>query len=514
MPFVSLKDYKKYKAAPEEEKIKYIHEPYLNKKDQSIESYDELENNSLENEFDNQELNRGLLGESIRVGTGLATNALAGFAGVPAGIADTVNYMGNLLKPKGTPNFLPKDQIESLKDNPAWEQVLKDENKPIARLPNQEEIKNVIGKALPKGYLDEGKFDNEYLNTTQSFLNEVASDIGSLLFPIGSLNKPLKAGKSVVEGISNIKKIARVPFLSNAAKYLSKNLGASEGVQEGLKLGTAILGSLGMQDGPAKIADNLYKKEENLIKNSSMMNGNKVDEVIEKTRNWSKGGGGVSASQQFVNDVVDKFENTIDRFPSNHIRVKDAIAFKRGLQDKIKEAMNNNNLEQARPKLIELRNNIDNIIKKSPDINESTRKVLSDADKLYNAAFGGSKVQKWIQKQGSRLEKIGGAGLILSVLSGGNPVISKGTAALAGAGRALSSDELSRAISRVPHFIETIFNNDTARNTYFKMMQAAAKQSAPMFLKHAKKLNEEVGDILQPLPQGVKKIQWKLYKTK
>jgi len=111
-------------------------------------------------------------------------------------------------------------------------------------IPGSEEVKGAIGKTvgklLPEGYL-------EPKGGGEKFLDDFAETMTSFITPIGGTVKATKALK--MAGLGSI------------AKFASEKIGAGPLAQEGIKLGTMLLGGIGGQRAAKKYAATLPEKE-------------------------------------------------------------------------------------------------------------------------------------------------------------------------------------------------------------------------------------------------------------
>jgi hypothetical protein len=120
-------------------------------------------------------------------------------------------------------------------------------------LPSSESVREKLSQTAPKGYL-------EPKNEAEKFADDIISDFTPLLIPTGGV------GKGIVGAAKHVGRALGIAGTSNAASYLAKNLGAGEKGQAVVKLGTALLTSLGMSPSLRKKATALYQSAKQDIK--------------------------------------------------------------------------------------------------------------------------------------------------------------------------------------------------------------------------------------------------------
>lgn len=420
--------------------------------DPFMESQETIEKTPSGVKFEEKEVSKpeSYLGKAARVGLGALASGVSGLAGVPRSFIDAANSLGNVFKPE-----IPEEFREKFKDNPELEKMLTSENKfyPTGLTPSSKQVKETIGKALPEGYLNpQGEAEES--------IHELASDIGSLMFPLTGATKLGKAAK-----------IAGVP---NLAKYLTKKLGGSEELQEGVKLGTTLLSAFGMQDSLKTRAKKMYDKIEEIVPDSASISTKPIREVMDKVTKFSGRGNINVASKKAVNEVL----TALDEISSgNRIGIKDLIAFKQDMNESLTNAFKNH--PRAGKYLSEITQGINNALKNNPEIPKNVGKLLTDADNIWIGVNAGNKASEFIKRYSDKLSKY-------SALTGLFSPITAIKGIGAGAVGALTSPSSAGLIG----FTKNLANNPTVRNEYAKMIGGALKDSGPIFLKHAHKLND------------------------
>lgn len=418
--------------------------------DPFMESQGDTEEATSAGKFEEKEVSQPetSFGKAARVGLGALSSGVSGLAGVPRNLLDTANSLINLTRPE-----MSDEVRQNLKSHPELEEFATGNIIPTGLTPSSKQVKETIGNALPEGYLNpQGE--------TEESIQEFASDIGSLLFPLTGSTKIGKAAK-----------IAGVP---NLAKFLTKKLGGSEELQEGVKLGTTLLTTFGMQDSLKTRAKKMYDKIEEIVPDNASINTKPIREVMEKASKFSGRGNINVASKKAVNEVL----SSLDEISSgNRIGIKDLIAFKQDMNESLTNAFKNH--PRAGKYLSEITQGINNSLKNNPEIPKNVGKLLTDADNIWIGVNAGNKASEFIKRYSDKLSKY-------SALTGLFSPITAIKGIGAGAIGALTSPASAGLIG----FTKNLANNPTVRNEYAKMISGALKDSGPIFLKHAHKLND------------------------
>lgn len=418
--------------------------------DPFMESQGKQEEYSPELKFEEKRAPEGesYLGKAARVGIGALASGIGGLAGVPRSILDVANSAINLTRPDMT-----DDVRRSLEAHPDLASFATGNVIPTGLTPSSEDVKQAIGKALPEGYL-------KPQGDTEESIQEFASDIGSLMFPL--------------TGATKLGKAAKISGIPNLAKFLTKKLGGSEELQEGVKLGTTLLSTFGMQDSLKTRAKKMYDKIEEIVPDTASISTKPIREVMEKASKFSGRGNINVASKKAVNEVL----SSLDEISSgNRIGIKDLIAFKQDMNESLTNAFKNH--PRAGKYLSEITQGINNALKNNPEIPKNVGKLLTDADNIWIGVNAGNKASEFIKRYSDKLSKY-------SALTGLFSPITAMKGIGAGAVGALTSPASAGLIG----FTKNLASNPTVRNEYAKMISGALKDSGPIFLKHAHKLND------------------------
>ncbi len=324
-------------------------------------------------------------------------------------------------------------------------------------LPSEESIRKGISNIAPEGYL-------EPKNEQEQLADEIVSDVASLMIPLGPLGgvKPLKA-----LGIAGI---------SNAASYLTKSIGGSEKAQKGVKLGTMLLTSLGMGSSLKDKANQLYETARESIAPGEKISAVPIQKSLNKiTKDYTSKGLSKSAGKVDVERVVDEIDSFIH---NDSIGLDDLWAIKKDMNEVIQKIGFDT---KGGRELKSIEKDIQTALKAST--NKQFSSALSAADQLYGGASRANEINEYVK--GLVNNKVFGGTALFAILH--NP-----TVAIPTAGKIATAGSVLLGGKHGIEILSNILKSPAIRNEYASMMNAAAKQSAPSVIKHAKKLNNSI----------------------
>lgn len=337
-------------------------------------------------------------------------------------------------------------------------------------LPSQEVIKETIAQQAPIGYL-------EPQNSYEQIADDIVSDMVPLLVPIPGIGttKPLKA--LGIAGSSNI------------ASYLTKQLGGSEKTQTGVKLGTALLSSLGMGPSIKKKADEFYQIAREAIAPNERIPAQKISDLTTKiTREYTTKGLSKAAGKADLDRVVDEIHGFMH---DGNIGLADLWEIKKDIRD-VGEKIGFHT--KAGAQLTQLNNEIDKVLKSSP--NKTFSYALKSADELYAGAKRAEHINNFIR------EKVGNKILTGGALYG---LIFHPTNLLKAAGLGVAATSAMRGYDA----FKNILYHPAIRNEYGALLAAAAKENAPLTIKHARKLDKKMEKYI-PKDSEIKEDEWEV----
>lgn len=358
------------------------------------------------------------------------------------------------------PNVLSKstqEQIYSPEVKESYEKIK-------SFIPGSEDIRSSIGKIAPEGYL-EPKTSKEELS------DEIFSDLASLMIPLGPIAgvKPLKA--LAIAGSSNL------------ASYFAKEHGLGESAQKGIKLGTTLLTSLGMGGSLRKKADEFYKVAEKSIKPYQKVKAASIQKMLNKiTKDYSSTGLAKTAGKEQVERVVDEISTFIH---DDKIGLNDLWQIKKDMREAINLV---DPRSRAGSELSKLGKGLDSVLKNNS--NKKFSKAVKAADELYSGVKRSEKINDFVKNTlSNKFTKTGG---VVSVLT--NPIATL-TSIVKAAPYAIPAGAAGLGAAHGAKAIYNIFKSPAIRNEYGAMIKAAAKEQAPLVIKHAEKLNKSLNEI-------------------
>lgn len=403
---------------------------------------------------------------------GIASSAVAGAAGMPRGIMDAVQSVRGLIsgaarpqleqmfekevgKIQGLPEDIKKEAL-SAERIPQLGDMAMEQVRQLA--PERSTIEKVLPFA-PTG--QEGDF--------QKALRETAGDIGEqvafMFMPTGIAKLMGKAGTlGVKEATQALKAAGIVQGSGNAAKFLAKKIGLSEGSQEGIKVGTSLLAGLKMGKGLEKIANDTYRQQLAAIPENVLIKDRKVNDALEQTLNhFTKVGSGFGPMTEVM-----------ERAATGRPTYKNAMEF---LDELTKRSDGFN--KASKEVVTDFRKILKSGIKNAPDMPKKAVDLLLEADTLYRSVRESERAADFITdipRIGTMIKKGGLSGIGAILLSGGKlPGVAVGYSALKG--------------KQLLHALKNFATEPSVRNAYLQMMQAALQQNSTQTMRSAVKLD-------------------------
>lgn len=343
--------------------------------------------------------------------------------------------------------------------------------------PGSEDIKKGIqqgGEAIgaPQGFF-EPKSENEALFDT------ITSDIATLMTPVGPLGgvAPLKALK--ISGASNL------------ASFLTKKVGGGPLAQEGVKIGTALLTSMGQGASLKKQAQDTYTAiKESPISKKTMRIGpiRKITKDIEK--DFLKMGRTTDVPEkELIKNIIGDFNTKIK---NGRIKISDVAQFKKDLS---KDIQNLSRDKTAQQKVIDLQSNINKLLK-DQGYNKLADQFIK-ADELWTGASRAQQINDFAKSVIT--DKFPNVVAIFAALGKPGTFIPK-LGQLGAAGGA------SFVAGHVINNIKNILTLPTLRKDYASLLGAAAKENAPLVLKKAEKFEKELIKLTNNQPKQSREI--------
>lgn len=382
------------------------------------------------------------LQSALRIGTGLASKALKTAVDIPTNVAKTVGGLGNL-------SIAGVNKLTSSLGLPEQE-YLETENIP--------KLSSYIVKPLEKGLLPERY--TKPRGEIEKKAHEFVSDVTSLMIPLGT---SMKLGKA-----------AAVAGAGGLSKWASQRIGAGEGTQEGVKLGTMLATSL---LGPSNIKNYMkdsYKlAEEALPQEGAFVAAHNLEKNIaslEKTFSH----GEMTPSKAFMRDRINAIKGKIK---DDKINIKDVWELKRNINEHIHELSKPYGVEKQLPVLTR---SLNEILGEYGSQNTSFGKAFHTAEDVFKGINKASSVNAFLQKHVSA-DKIGKitAGMLLGYIS------PQTTASLVGS---------SLAVREGVKIFERFKNSPEIQKYYAKIVSSAAHKNLATMNKYVKEMDNYITD--------------------
>ena len=331
------------------------------------------------------------------------------------------------------------------------------------KLPTEEDVEGFYNQLDTEGY-------RKPRNETESAVQEIGSDILTLMAPLGPLGKATRAREAL-----------KIAGWSNAGKQLGKVFGATEDQQDKIKMGVALMTSLGMTSQIKKKAQELYNYAENLPMEGDKINKAGINKAGEKVR------------KQFINGPLNpqgkaQLEDALNRIGNAPtMDLNEAWITKQQLSDVIQDI---DPKSVAGVHAADIQREFDKALKNST--NKEFSKAYSEANNLYRGVKNATKWTEYVWdtiKGNKALSTVGG------LIGGG---FAGATGALPLAAKAAAGTGLALAGSRVLFGLQNIATNPSMAKEYIGMMRSAAKLNKKGVIKHATRLEKQLAKAPQP----------------
>jgi hypothetical protein len=322
-------------------------------------------------------------------------------------------------------------------------------------LPTSSQLRETVTKGFT-GEALEPQTEGEALYDT------IVSDIATLGAPVkGKI--PFKS--AIIKSLSG-----------NAASWLTKEVGGSEGAQTGAKLGTMVLAGLaGGRRTLAKRMANSYGRAETLIKEATGQADNLARETKPILDTVSKGV--LTPSKALVKEHVEAIQKSIN---NGKIGLTDALELKRDINEVLYRTAHVP--KRARPLLRQMSGNLNKVLADYGKINPEFAKYFYEAEDIYKGLNKGSIVNKFLQKH------VNIEGSLKNPLS---KIILLGSGyKLGGIPGAIGSMASAASTREAVKGLEFIFNSSTARKYYADIVKSSLARDVAAAKKAAINLNK------------------------
>lgn len=385
-----------------------------------------------------------LLGKTGRVLGGLGARVGETVLGLPGDVQQTLGSIGSLGE-----KFLP-----STKD---LESPLLEKGLGYLQAPTSEGLRENVTQKLTGQTL-------EPKSEWESKLQDFTQDLTSMVTPVPGLGR-MKAGKAIA-----------VSGLGNLAHWISKDVGAGEGTQKGIKLGTMLLTSMAGPSGLRKrMADSYSSAGSSIPKNAKVSIKHleapikKIESVLEK--------GELTPSKKFMLDRINAIKS---KSWNNSIPVDEAWELKKNMNEWFDEMPKG--VEKLLPSLTK---GLNASLQEYGKTNKDFLHYFNEAEDLYKGFNKASRVNSFLQKYVNK-DKVGhvAGSLLLGPTQFGHiaGIVSGGVAARA-----------------TVQGLEALKNSKTIRGHYMKTIASAAARNAAATSRNIKNLDKAINHELPKL---------------
>ena len=400
-------------------------------------------------------------------------------------------------------------------------------------LPSSQDVRETIGKTTQPGYLEpqgpgeevgdaitqamtsillgKAKIPGISGATKGSFntFSDALKSIGTSTSPkeaFNALTEVLKtsgkefakdASKEIaqktISGLKTIGKTGAAVSSGQAAKFLSKKLGASELGQEATNLGTTLLVGAGLDADFKKTKDLMYKIRDEAIKPGENVKAQPLLGITSKARNeFLDIGVKDLEGKSGLKSIVDAVEDIV--IGDNVIPLNDLVNIKKQVSEawyKLPKGEAKNWANEIRKKLKETLN----------DPKLTGNKVFSQAqkagDELNTHLKSSEKITEWAKNtlSSSNLVKGGAAGFALGLTKDPISTLKYSALAVPAVGGAIGG---AAGIGKTGLLVKNILTKPAIAKEYARMMGAASKQNVGQFIKSAEKFNKAVEKSGEP----------------
>lgn len=389
-----------------------------------------------------------------------AMSGYGGFAGTPGNILESIRGIAEPISEKVI-GLLP----ESLQSGA---RSIRDSGPLNISLPTTQQFKETAQQVLPEGALTPR-------SGPEQFVQDVAEDIGALMFPLPGTQKA---------GI--IKKLIHSSGISgagNLAAVATKLVGGGEGAQSAVKLGTMLLTGMGLDKGLRARASEEYAKAAD-IGEYKRINTQPIRNAALRAENAIKNIGESSPSYKAVKSAVEDLKTLApyveptqglaelsEKAGLNKIALNKIQEFKAGLSERIKNLTDKKSTGVSALK--KLSKDMGDILGDPQIVGKEYAQTIKTADKMWSGIKEAERINKFALKQLKRSSRFSPLAIFL------NPTRLATVAAtgLAGAGALQAGLALKQLATNAP-----------LRNAYTQMLSAAAKNQAAGVIKYGNKM--------------------------
>jgi hypothetical protein len=329
--------------------------------------------------------------------------------------------------------------------------------------PTSERVRQGLTKRVEKAFLPEGYLEPR--GSVEEFADTALSDLVSLAIPMkGKL--PLAA---------TLKKAGVISGAGNLAALAAQGLGAGEGTQSGVKLGTMLVASMGGQKQLVQHMNKLYQTaEESIPKNASISSSKLQPELKKLSSILDKGE--MTESKQFLRDRLVSIEDKINK-GTQTIPLAETWELKKNVNEWLGDPKLS---KQSERYAMQLNHHLNETLQEAATKHPEFVKNLREADSIYKGLHQQTKIANFLQKHVN-------ADKLLSPLTGVafylNPI------------GALKGGIAAHGLKSVWLPAEAFARSPEIRKFYAKALGAAAKGNSALATRYVKKFDEAASEL-------------------
>ncbi|MDX1532860.1 MAG: hypothetical protein R3230_01485 [Nitrosopumilaceae archaeon] len=404
----------------------------------------------------------GYFGSGVRNIVRAGARGAEAFLGVPGSIAAI---------PSTTEQLSPERHQQIMQLLPSGlrnQYAMQHLRQPVASLPTAEQVQQKITEPLAE--LITGS--KEYVrpqSDAEKILDDFASDIGALMFPLGG---SVKLGKA-----------AAISGAGNLAKWGSQKIGLGPGGQEAVKLGTMLLTSMKLDKPLKKRAAEFYDKAAELAQGERIPT-KFLEKPVEKVGDFvyrgTENAPGKKELRQLLKDL-----NT--RVRDGAISLEELLPIKREMNDYFLKI---NKSSKAGKVLTEFNKDLNRVLKKEIP-NKAFSQALNAGDEIYSGIKKAERTTSYLTDKIGKNKFLSGS--LFGALITGTP-----GSALKKIGVAATGAGVGYGGAQVYNIGRNILTNPSIRKEYIQIMKAASKQNLPAVIKNVRQFDKKAQQLVQP----------------
>lgn len=398
-----------------------------------------------------------------------------GIVGLPG---DIVKAPGNILRYiaenlGGESLSKGADQLES-------DPILKSMRGLYGNIPGSNDIRKFT-KDTFKGSL-------EPQSAKEELVGDIITDLPSLVTPIKG-----KVAPSILKALG-------ISSAANFAPKVAKHVGAEEGTQQNVKMGTLLLSSLLGKNGfkgAEKFKDNLYAEANKLVPSESKVSAKNLGPALDKFKMDLKKGGSANSKVASLKKV-DEIKNAIK---AGRIPIDELTNFKKSINEARSGLWqefggDTKGRLSAKRNLDQVAKIIDNTLSEYGEKNPAWEKIYREANEAHGAIAQSRKISNTIERYAKKFAPHTVGAVVIDSLLYPSSVVPLAS----GAGAAFGAVKGGELISR-------IYKSPVLRKYYLDVLKQASIQDAAAMNHSLELLDKKASEDpeIQDFLKGLKK---------